>query len=338
MKLQQESHVRSLPWSTRLQLLIQEMGDLWIVAVLILLIIMFSLINPVFFSLANWVNTSTFMTDTLILALAETMVIITGGIDLSVGAIMGLSSIVFALILEYGMETGMSHTLSIPLGILGGLLTGLFVGAVNGLLITRLKITPFIATLGMLGVCQGMTFIISNGTSVTNLPVEIGTIGNYVVADFLSFPVIVSAIVVICIYLLLDKTRFGRYTYAIGSNPESALRAGINVNQHLLKVYMLSGVLAALAGVIIVMRFVNGSPLTGSHTELNAIAAVVIGGTSLFGGRGSVWGTVTGAAIISVLLTGLVLAHVQAYWQIVAIGAIIILAVYIDHWRHKNRP
>ncbi|MGG3493151.1 ABC transporter permease, partial [Brevibacillus choshinensis] len=128
-----------------------------------------------------------------------------------------------------------------------------------------------------------------------------------------------------------------RYTYAIGSNVESARRAGINVSAHLTKVYMLSGFLASLAGIIIVMRFVNGSPLTGSHTELNAIAAVVIGGTSLFGGRGSISGTVVGAAIISVLLTGLVLGHVQPYWQIVAIGAIIILAVYIDQFRNRHK-
>jgi ribose transport system permease protein len=118
---------------------------------------------------------------------------------------------------------------------------------------------------------------------------------------------------------------------------EAALRSGIHVNNHLMKVYCISGLLSALAGIIIVMRFVNGSPLTGSHTELNAIAAVVIGGTSLFGGRGTVWGTVFGAGIISVLLTGLVLAHVQSYWQIVAIGSIIILAVYIDQWRNKNK-
>ncbi|NOU97033.1 ABC transporter permease [Paenibacillus sp. LMG 31456] len=315
----------------------QQLGEFWIFGVLMLLILVFSIINPVFFSIENWNNTSTFMTDTLLLALAETVIILTAGIDLSVGANMGLSSIVFALILEYGMDHGISHWISIPLGVLGGLCTGVLVGFINGLLISRWKITPFIATLGMLGICTGLTFIISNGTSVTNLPNELGTVGNHVYFGVISFSVLITVLAVVWIYVLLTKTRFGRYTYAIGSNVESAARAGINVKRHLTKVYVLSGFLSALAGIIIVMRFVNGSPLTGSHTELNAVAAVVIGGTSLFGGRGSIWGTVVGAAIIAVLLTGLVLAHVQVYWQIVAIGAIIVLAVYIDQLRNRNR-
>lgn len=315
----------------------QRIEDFWIFGVLVLLIVIFGIINPVFFSVDNWNNTSTFMTDTLLLALAETVVILTAGIDLSVGANMGLSSIVFALILEYGMDHGISHWVTIPLGIAGGLLTGVLVGFINGFLITRWKITPFISTLGMLGVCTGMTFIVCNGTSVTNLPSELGTAGNYIILGFVSFSVLITALAVAWICILLTKTRFGRYTYAIGSNVEAASRAGINVNSHLTKVYVLSGFLAALAGIIIVMRFVNGSPLTGSHTELNAVAAVVIGGTSLFGGRGSIWGSVVGAAIIAVLMTGLVLAHVQVYWQIVAVGAIIVLAVYVDQLRNKSK-
>ncbi|MED4750385.1 ABC transporter permease [Brevibacillus choshinensis] len=321
----------------RTQTFLHRLSDYWIFGVLVLLILVFSIINPVFMSITNWINTSTFMTDTLLLALGQTVVILTAGIDLSVGAAMGLSSMVFALILEYGMNIGLSQWVSIPLGIVGGMATGLTIGLVNGLLITRWNITPFIATLGMLGVCTGLTFIISNGTSVTTLPEDIGVIGNHIFLGFISFSVLVAGLGVVWIYMLLGKTRFGRYTYAIGSNVESARRAGINVSAHLTKVYMLSGFLASLAGIIIVMRFVNGSPLTGSHTELNAIAAVVIGGTSLFGGRGSISGTVVGAAIISVLLTGLVLGHVQPYWQIVAIGAIIILAVYIDQFRNRHK-
>ncbi len=317
--------------------IVQKMGDLWILAVLLVMIAVFSIINPVFLTVDNWINTTTFMTDNLLLALAETIVILTAGIDLSVGANMGLSSIVCALILEYGMETGMSPALSIPLSIIGGLLTGSVVGLINGWVITKGRISPFIATLGMLGVCTGLTFIVSNGTSITNLPPEVGEIGNYVIGGVISFSVLITLIVTICIYLMLNQTRFGRHTYAIGSNMESAKRAGINVDKHLTKVYTLSGFLAALAGIIVTMRFVNGSPLTGSHTELNAIAAVVIGGTSLFGGRGTVGGTVIGSGIIAVLLTGLVLAHVQVYWQIVAIGAIIVLAVYMDQLRNKNK-
>jgi ribose transport system permease protein len=328
--------VRQVGLRGRFRLFTSDIGDFWILGVLLFLVLIFTLINPVFFSLANWVNTSTFMTDTLILALAETIVILTAGIDLSVGANMGLSSIVFALILQYGLESGMSLWVSLPLGIAGGLATGVTVGLVNGFIITRWKITPFIATLGMLGVCTGLTFIVSQGTSVTNLPEEIGTIGNQVYFDVIGFSVLVTMITVAVMYLLLTKTRFGRHTYAIGSNIEAAKRAGINVNRHLTKVYALSGFLSALAGIIIVMRFVNGSPLTGSHTELNAIAAVVIGGTSLFGGRGTIWGTVVGAGIIAIMLTGLVLAHVQVYWQIVSVGAIIILAVYMDQLRSKS--
>jgi ribose transport system permease protein len=325
-----------IPVAKRQRLRIADIGEFWILGFLVFLIIIFTIVNPKFFTLTNFVNTTTFMTDTLLLALAETMIIITAGIDLSVGALMGLSHIVTALILQYGEINGISPGVLIPIGILGGLATGVLVGFINGVLITKMRIAPFITTLGMMGVCTGLTFIISKGTGITNLPVVIGTIGNYVFANVLSFSVIVTFIIAILIYLLLDKTRFGRYTYAIGSNLESAKRAGINVDRHLIKLYSLSGLLSAVAGVILVMRFVNGSPLTGSHMELNGIAAVVIGGTSLFGGRGTVIGSVIGACITAVLVTGLVLAQVQSYWQIVAIGVIIILAVYVDQIRHKG--
>ncbi|MGG3493263.1 ABC transporter permease, partial [Brevibacillus choshinensis] len=198
----------------RTQTFLHRLSDYWIFGVLVLLILVFSIINPVFMSITNWINTSTFMTDTLLLALGQTVVILTAGIDLSVGAAMGLSSMVFALILEYGMNNGLSQWVSIPLGIVGGMATGLTIGLVNGLLITRWNITPFIATLGMLGVCTGLTFIISNGTSVTTLPEDIGVIGNHIFLGFISFSVLVAGLGVVWIYMLLGKTRFGRYTYA----------------------------------------------------------------------------------------------------------------------------
>lgn len=323
---------------TRMKDRATNLGDWWIMGVLLLIIIVFSLINSNFLSVSNWVNTSTFMTDILLLALAETLVILTGGIDLSVGAIMGLSHILTAMVLEYGQAQNINPTITITIAIFVGLLSGVVVGVLNGILITKLRITPLIATLGMAGVCTGLTFILSGGVGIVNLPPVIGTIGNHVFFNLISFSLLIAGIMVIFISVLLNKTRFGRYTYAIGSNKEAALRSGVNVDLHLIKIYALSGLLCAIAGILLVMRFVNGSPMTGSNMELNAIAAVVIGGTSLYGGVGRVSGSVAGSAITAVMITGLVLAQVSPYWQTVAIGGIIILAVYIDQTRKKSQP
>ncbi len=307
--------------------------DYWTIVILILIVTIFGLLQPKFLSLSNWVSTTTYMTETLLLAIAETYVIVTAGIDLSVGAIEGLAGIVGAMVMLASRPLGAS--LSIWCGIVSGLCTGVTVGFVNGFVITKMKITPFIVTLGTMGIATGITFILSGGTDVVGLPSQLTDIGNTVLFGIVTFPVLITLVVLIISWIWLKMTRFGQYTYAVGSNEEAARRAGINVNRHLLKVYVLAGLIAGVSGVLLLTRFGTGSPLTGGNAELNAIAAVVIGGTSLFGGRGSLFGTLVGAAIISILITGLVILDVQSYWQMVATGAIIIAAVFVDQLRSR---
>jgi len=216
------------------------------------------------------------------------------------------------------------------------LATGAIIGFANGLIITKLRITPFITTLGMLGIAQGLGFLLSGGNDITNIPTALSTFGGYVFANFLGMPVLVTAVIAVISGVFLAKTRFGRRTYAIGSNREAARVAGIPIDRHLIKIYTLTGLLAGVGGVLNVARFAIGSPTAGQNDELNAIAAVVIGGASLFGGEGTIFGTTIGAIIVSMLVTALVILNVQAYWQIVATGAIIILAVYVDQLQRKR--
>lgn len=313
---------------------LQELGDLWTLGILILLIVVFSLTSQGFFSTQNFVSTTVSASNVIILAVAETFVIITGGIDLSVGAILGLSGMIGADV----MQSLVSHSaLSIVLGMIVGIATGAAAGVINGFVITVLDVTPFIATLGMLGIATGLTFLITNGTDIVNLPPQLSAIGNDVLFHFIGIPALVALVVLLVAWYFLKTTRFGKYTFAIGSNIEGARRSGIRTKRHLFKVYTLSGCLAGLAGMIIVARLSTGSPLEGANDELNAIASVVIGGASLFGGRGSIFGSTIGALIISVLVSGLVIMGVQPYWQTVTIGIIIILAVYIDQRRFRNR-
>ena len=321
--------------NSNISILMQDIGDWWTLFILVLLVIIFSVTSPGFFSTQNFVSTTVSASNTIILAVAETFVIITGGIDLSVGAILGLSGMVGADVMQSLMGHG--DMVALWSGLLAGLLTGVVFGAINGLVVTVLEVTPFIATLGMLGIATGLTFLITNGTDIVNLPVELSTVGDSVLFNFLGVPVLITIIVMIIAWYYLRKTRFGKYTYAIGSNAEGTRRSGVNVKYHLFKIYTLSGLLSGLAGMIVVARIATGSPLEGTNDELNAIAAVVIGGASLFGGRGTIFGSTVGALIISVLVSGLVIMGVQPYWQTVTIGIIIILAVYIDQRRYRHR-
>lgn len=308
----------------------QTLADWWIFIIFLLLLAIFSLVAPGFLSQQNFKSTTLFASDTLLLAAAETFVIITGGIDLSVGAVLGLTGMISADVMQFLLGRNYDPTLTIALGFVSALLSGALLGAVNGFVITSMKITPFIATLGMLGIATGFTFLITNGVDVTNVPASIGNIGNNAVFDWFPIPFLISLVVVLVAYYVLKRTRFGLYTYAIGSNAEGSRVSGVKVSRHLFWIYVLSGAIAGLAGVLVVARLIDGSPLEGANDELNAIAAVVIGGASLFGGTGNILRTVIGGLIISVLVTGLVIAGVQPYWQTVSVGVIIILAVFID--------
>jgi len=212
---------------------------------------------------------------------------------------------------------------------------GAAAGLVNGLLITKLKLGSFIVTLGTLGILSGGINLLHDGTEIVNLPNALGTLGGTTYGGWLPLPVAITAVLAVIFGLLLAKTRFGINNYAIGSSTTAARRAGINVERHLLGVYLIAGLLAGVAGFLVMARFSDASPLAGANDELVAIAASVIGGASLLGGRGSITGTAIGTAIVSVLVTGLVLANIQPFWQQVAVGAVLIAAVTSDKVRLK---
>ena len=327
------------------RLTIPGLGSAFIFVILAGLVVAFSIVEgTAFLSAANFVTIAEDASELLLLAVGVTFVIITAGIDLSVGSILVLSSVIAAqtmVALSGTPEQVRSYhfpnqEVGIPVGIAAGLLVGLACGFINGLLVTKLKLTPFIATLGTLGVFLGTAQILSGGTNVPYVPTAVQTeIGTRDLLGFLPVPIAIGLVVVILAILALHLTQFGRYTYAIGSNAEAARRVGINVDRHLLKVYTLSGFLAGLAGIIDVARFNTAS--VGAHTldNLAAISAAVIGGTSLFGGIGTIVGTLVGTFIPAVLRNGFIIAGVQAFWQEVAIGIVLLLAVFIDQRRRS---
>jgi ribose transport system permease protein len=324
---------------------IPGLSSAFIFVILAGLVIAFSIVEgTAFLSAENFVTIAEDASELLLLAVGVTFVIITAGIDLSVGSILVLSSVIAAqtMVALSGTPEQVrnyqfpNQEVGIPVGIAAGLLVGLACGFINGLLVTKLKLTPFIATLGTLGVFLGTAQILSGGTNVPYVPTAIQSeIGTRDLLGFLPVPIAIGLVVVIVAILALHLTQFGRYTYAIGSNAEAARRVGINVDRHLLKVYTLSGFLAGLAGIIDVARFNTAS--VGAHTldNLAAISAAVIGGTSLFGGIGTIVGTLVGTFIPAVLRNGFIIAGVQAFWQEVAIGIVLLLAVFIDQRRRS---
>ncbi|MGH9066210.1 MAG: ABC transporter permease [Acidimicrobiales bacterium] len=315
----------------------ERIGGIWTLGVLIALVLGFGFVAPNFYSRDNWLATSQYAVEFMLLALGQTFVIITAGIDLADGAMLGISSMVAALLMSDLLGGHSGSPLITAAGFAAGLATGTVVGVVNGLIITKMKLTPFIATLGTLGMATGATFLLNGGAEVSNLPSQVAAIGNTVLVGWLPIPVLVAAFFCLVTWLLLSRTRFGLRTYAIGSNETAARRAGINVDRHLVWVYVISGFLSGVAGLLVMSRFSVGNPLAGANDELDAIAAVVIGGASLFGGRGTIAGTIIGTFVISVLVTGLVLAHVQPFWQQVAVGAVLIGAVWADQIRGRLR-
>ena len=262
-----------------------------------------------------------------IMALGMTMIIIAGGIDLSVGSILAMGGLLGTMAMEKGA--------SIPTGIAIGIATGMMCGLANGLLTTQLRINPFIVTLGTLGIIRGLALIISNGLPVHQIPQPFSFLGegNLVGVPFVLWILLVCAITV---HLILEHTRLGRYAFAIGSNVEAAVYAGVAVSFHTTAVYTIGGMLTGLAGMIEASRLMTGQPTAGQGYELQAIAAVVIGGGSLRGGEGSVAGTLVGAFIMGLLANGSDLLGISPYLQQAIIGAVIILAVAADELRKRK--
>ncbi|MDA8290598.1 MAG: ABC transporter permease [Actinomycetota bacterium] len=318
------------------QRFMERIGALWTLGVLAVLVVAFGIAAPTLYTKAAWLATSSFAVEYLILAVGQTYVIVTSGIDLADGATLGFSAMAGSLLMANLLGSHVAGGLASFLGILLMLATGTGIGLVNGLIITRVRLPPFIVTLGTLTAVTGATDLLNNGTEITNLPGFITTLGTTsVLSGWLPVPVLIALALAVVFGLGLSRTRFGMRTYAIGSNEVAARRAGVHVDRHLVRVYMISGFLAGIAGLLVTANFSAASPIAGANDELYAIAAVVIGGASIFGGRGTMFGTVIGTGIIAVLTTGLVLANVQPFWQQVAIGAVVIGAVAVDRVRTR---
>jgi ribose transport system permease protein len=308
----------------------------WIILILAGMIVVFSVMEPSSFATVNNArNVATNAAILLVVAVGMTFVIITAGIDLSVGSVLVFSGVVSAKAMN-GM--GGNGWDVIVVGLLVALGCGLGWGILNGLLITKARVPPLIVTLGTLGMSLGLALIITDGVDIREVPPKLVTsIGVGRVFEQIPWLVVIAAAVAIVFGVLLWATRFGRHTYAIGSNAEAALRAGVNVDRHLIAIYGISGALAGVAGFMSLARFAT-TTIGGHATDnLQAIAAVVLGGTSLFGGVGTVLGTVVGVFIPAVLQNGFVIVGVEAFWRDVAVGAVLIAAVYLDQLRRRTQ-
>jgi predicted ABC-type sugar transport system permease subunit len=271
----------------------------------------------------------------LVLALGQTFVIISAGIDLSLGFVMGLASVVAAHMANYAAaQLGLPPFPAMLFGVFSGVLLAVIPGLVNGWLIAQLKVPPFIGTLGMYGVARGSAYLFAGGMTIAINNKWYSSVGNDRV---LGVPVVVLLAVICCIILhyLLSQTRFGQHTYAMGASKAAASRAGINIKRLTVKIYVLSAVMAGIAGVLYTGRFSAGAPQAGEPLLLLSIAAVVIGGASLFGGSGTVWGTVAGALVIAVIDYGLVFVDVEPFWQFIAVGLVIIVSVLVDQAQRR---
>jgi ribose transport system permease protein len=306
---------------------------------LILIFVFFSLASPNFFQVSNILGILIATAVNGVLALGVTFVIITAGIDLSLGTVMALSAVVTGVFITF-------WHLPVPVGVLAGIATGALCGLTNGGVIAKMKIPPFIATLGMLNIAKGLALVISglkpiyfNDTPIFNT-IAMGSILDFsAIVPGLQIPnaVLIMFIAAIVASLILTKTVLGRYTFALGSNEEATRLSGVNVDRWKIADYTLSGTFCGLAGVLIASRLNSAQPAQGYGYELDAIAAAVIGGTSLSGGEGTILGTIIGAFIISTLTNGLRIMSVPQEWQTVVTGGIIILAVYLDIVRRRRQ-
>ncbi|MBE1592084.1 ABC transporter permease [Nonomuraea angiospora] len=297
------------------------------VAALVVLVVALSLLSGDFLTVTNLLNVGVQAAVTAILAFGSTFVIITGGIDLSVGAVAALSAITLAW-------TAADSGLPWPLATLVALAVGIGCGLVNAALVAYGKLPPFIATLAMLGVARGLALVVSQGSPI-EMPEAVSHLGD-TVGGYLPVPVLVMALMGVVAAVVLNRTYSGRAMYAIGGNEEAARLSGIAVSRQKLVTYALSGAFAAVAGVVLASRLASAQPQAASGYELDAIAAVVIGGASLSGGKGRALGTLVGALILAVLRNGLNLLSVSAFWQQVVIGVVIALAVLLDTLRRRS--
>lgn len=308
------------------------------VIALLVMCIALSILSERFLSADNAWNVMRQISVNMIISVGMTLVILTGGIDLSVGSILALSGAVTAFLLKSGGEfTSLNLYIGFTLlgALVGGTLVGTFLGWFNGFTITRFKVPPFVATLAMLTIARGATMLLTGGFPITGFNPQMAYIGTGWFIG-IPMPVWISAFVVLAAVVLTNKTRLGRHIYAIGGNETASELSGLKIKKIKLIVYSIAGALSAIGGIIVTSRLDSAQPNAGTGFELDSIAAVVIGGTSLSGGKGTIMGTVQGALIIGILNNGLVLLNVSPFWQQVIKGLVILLAVVIEKFNYKK--
>jgi ribose transport system permease protein len=295
--------------------------------------VVFSLFSPSFLTLTNFVNVTLQIAIYGILAVGMTLIMITGGIDLSIGSVVALVGVVAAILSK---KPALPADAMVVAAILAGVALGTAIGATSGSLIARFGIPPFIVTLALMTICRGVVFIVTGGFTEGELPAHFGWLGRGHVW-FMPVPVVIMAALFGAGHVVLDQTAFGRHIYALGGNEEASRLSGIRVRRTKVMVYSLSGLLTGLAGVTLAARLGAGAPNSGLGYELDVIAAVVVGGTSLSGGRGSMLGTLAGTMFIGVLNNGLNLANVDPYTQKIALGLVILAAVWFDQLQKSRQ-
>jgi len=300
-----------------------------VLVILFALIIFFSFMSNGFFSQKNLYNILQQVAVIGIITVAQTFVIITSGIDLSQGAIIGLTTVISAMCM-------VDLKLPIPIAVIAGLLVGIGIGAANGVLIAHLGLPAFIATLGTMSVTEAIALLIKGGNDIYNLPNAISEFGRQGLGEILPNIAIIMIIIVAAMHILLKKTSFGRYTYAVGSNATAAKFSGVKVKRVLFKTYLLAGLLCGVAGIIMMCRMNGGVAIAGKGYQMNSISAVVIGGGSLFGGEGSIVGAIIGAFIMVILSNGLQIMGISSYWQQFITGIVLVSAVLFDTLRRKK--
>ena len=295
-----------------------------ILPILVAICVIFSLVTPNFLSLGNFINVIRQASINIVLATGMTFVILTGGIDLSVGSILGVTAVVGVLV---SLVPGLGW-FAVP----AALIAGVFLGLLNGSLVAYLGLPPFIVTLGSYTALRGVAYLVANGTTVINRNLNFAWVGNNYVGP-IPWLVIIAFLAVLASWFVLRRTVLGRHIYAVGGNIRAARLTGIKVSRVLLFVYGVSGLLSGLGGIMSASRLYSATGMLGQGYELDAIAAVILGGTSFTGGIGTIWGTLLGALIIALLNNGLTLMNVSFFWQLVVKGLVIIIAVTIDKVR-----
>jgi len=322
------SAVHKISTGQRIFKIFTDTRELTLLTLILLIVVVMSYLSPYFLSVANFRAMFVGMAPIAIIVIGMSILLASGGFDLSVGSVMALSSTVVAMLLLAG--------LSIPSAVGIALLVGAVAGLANGLLVTALGINPLVATLGTMSIARGIALVLTEGFSISSLPAEFAWIGK---SDFMGIPalVITTLVLIIIFDLAVRHTRFFRQVYFIGANEKAAMLSGIHVNRVRVIAYVLTGVLAALAGVLLASRLMTGTPTAGNGLELQVLAAAVIGGASLRGGEGTILGAFLGVVFVALINNSMTMLAVSIYWQMIVIGTVLVCAVALDMLIRRNK-